>query len=656
MPDVLTAIIPFLNEGAEVFNTVESIRNTSENVDIILINDASTDGYDYRAVAERFGAVYVEHSERKGVAASRDEGVEMCETEYFILLDAHMRFYQNDWVDRIKQAVDRDSRALYCCQTVILAKNDDGEVSVKECNPPYGAYINFSTPEVLNPSWNHFVSQADQDVVDIPCVLGASYVCCKAYWQKLKGLEGLRSYGLDEPLISLKVWLEGGRCRLVRNVKVGHIYRPQLPYEVKSFDYVFNQLYIAELLFDSSLKYQVFSCVQSHYPNHFDQALQEIDRSANKIEEQKSYFKSIFSRPKEEVIRLNNLCRRYSKYMFFSYHTLRDADTPDQKKGYLYRSLCWYFLAQKSRLREPGLMQGKVGLAVALSLSKEEKLLQTVENLLDETYESVDTGTSLDFSKGLIGIAWAMDHLNRRSIVALDLSDFLEDIDEQVVMAFHRAPLQSFRADVFLSPGLYYLMRRHGDSKLKSEGFFDQLTDYTLKLLEAKIEAVEKGVQLYEPYFICSLLFFIEQLSDDVNLRSKLLPVFEAATRYLQVLLPVTSNALDGYIITRMMARLVTAGYVFPEWNQQVRMEDVVREVENLRAIGLFKTASKIAVCNLVWGDVVAKEISTPIISLVVETIAHREEWEKAFCHFDHENIGLEGMAGLALLFGQSYK
>lgn len=42
----LTVIIVFLNEGAEVYNTVASIRENSsiDEVDIMLINDASDDG------------------------------------------------------------------------------------------------------------------------------------------------------------------------------------------------------------------------------------------------------------------------------------------------------------------------------------------------------------------------------------------------------------------------------------------------------------------------------------------------------------------------------------------------------------------------------------------------------------------------------------
>ena len=41
----LTLIIPFLNEGEEVYNTVKNLReNSIYDFNIILINDASSDG------------------------------------------------------------------------------------------------------------------------------------------------------------------------------------------------------------------------------------------------------------------------------------------------------------------------------------------------------------------------------------------------------------------------------------------------------------------------------------------------------------------------------------------------------------------------------------------------------------------------------------
>lgn len=70
----LTIIIPFVNEKYELYATLESIKQySSKIVDVILINDASDDGFDYEHLAEIYNAIYIEHKERVGVAASRDE-------------------------------------------------------------------------------------------------------------------------------------------------------------------------------------------------------------------------------------------------------------------------------------------------------------------------------------------------------------------------------------------------------------------------------------------------------------------------------------------------------------------------------------------------------------------------------------------------------
>ena len=98
----LTIIIPFLLEKEEVEQTLANMYQYLEDeIDVILINDASDDGYDYKSVADKYRALYVENEERIGVAASRDKGIELCQTPYFLLLDAHMRFYNQTWLNRI---------------------------------------------------------------------------------------------------------------------------------------------------------------------------------------------------------------------------------------------------------------------------------------------------------------------------------------------------------------------------------------------------------------------------------------------------------------------------------------------------------------------------------------------------------------------------
>jgi glycosyltransferase involved in cell wall biosynthesis len=306
----LAVVIPFLNEGEEVYNTVKNIRETADqDVDIILTNDASTDGYDYKAVSEEFNTEYICHSGRKGVAASRDEAVALCKTDYFLLLDAHMRFFQNDWVAIILKELEKDNRVLLCCKSIALEKNDSGEV-VKSSNrfAVYGTYIKFDDcddSESLTNKWSAHDPDPESEVVDIPCVLGAAYACSKTYWQYLRGLEGLRSYGFDEQLISIKVWLEGGKCKWLKNIGAGHIYRQAMPYAVENADMMYNRLLLAELFLDYERKQKVFKSAQQQGRETYKCAFETLKQSYKMIAEQKKYYKEIFTRDMQFILEYN---------------------------------------------------------------------------------------------------------------------------------------------------------------------------------------------------------------------------------------------------------------------------------------------------------------------------------------------------------------
>jgi glycosyltransferase involved in cell wall biosynthesis len=234
MKNRLTVIIPFLNESKEVYNTVKNLRENSDyDFDLILINDNSTDSYDYESVAGEYSARYIEHKERIGVAASRDEGVRLCNTDCFLFLDAHMRLYRRDWVKLLLEELDKEDKSLLCGATITL----DVEGNEKTDRPiGYGAFFNFGD---LSIHWLCESSMPEGDIAEIPCVLGASYACKKDYWLHLHGLDGLKSYGYDEQLISLKVWLDHGKCKVVKNLKFGHIFRDKelVPYEISDRDF-----------------------------------------------------------------------------------------------------------------------------------------------------------------------------------------------------------------------------------------------------------------------------------------------------------------------------------------------------------------------------------------------------------------------------------
>ena len=311
----LTVIIPFLNEGEEIYNTVKNLRETAgDEINIILINDASEDGYDYEIVANEFDLTYIYHKERKGVAFSRNEGVEFCSTEFFLLLDGHMRFFQNDWVELILKELNMDKRALFCCSTIPLKKEGDIVYKDSESCLGYGAYIDFATNLVLTPLWIKRNIEPSVDVVNIPCVLGAAYATNKMYWTYLRGLEGLRFYGFDEQLISIKVWLEGGRCKLIKNINSGHLFRTKSPYLMKGFDYYYNLLYLSELFFNYPYKYSIYKHVEDTDRKLYKAILSELFVEKESMREQKIYYDRIFAKDIDSYISLNEYTKQQIIY------------------------------------------------------------------------------------------------------------------------------------------------------------------------------------------------------------------------------------------------------------------------------------------------------------------------------------------------------
>lgn len=312
----ITVIIPFLNEGEEIYSTVSNIRETAgDKVDIILIDDASRKDYNYELVAEQFDATFIRHEERKGVAASRDEAVENCLTEFFLLLDGHMRFFQKDWVELIMNELEENRRALFCCQSLALEKGNDGCVcfSMNKAET-YGAYMDFGVMGDLQVKWNIYDPNPNFSTVEIPCILGAGYACNRTYWRYLRGLEGLRSYGMDEQFISLKVWMEGGVCKLIKNVKIGHFYRSVFPYKTENIDLLYNKIYIAELLLPYKEKYNIFKNWSVLYDSLLKEAIVLLAENKEFLNDQKKYLQKIFTNNIETIIS-NNMYVQEKNYL-----------------------------------------------------------------------------------------------------------------------------------------------------------------------------------------------------------------------------------------------------------------------------------------------------------------------------------------------------
>lgn len=230
----LTCILAFINEKTEVERTVSSIRYMSDNVKILLVNDCSDDGFDYGSVAAKYNCDYVQMPQRVGSAGGKHVGGMVASTKYMCFFDAHMRIYREGWDTEMIGYLKEHPNCIVAPRTIYLGLDDDGFVTNERGLDGNGhsglsacCSIVFQPSYEFDPKWTDTFADKDPNnkLSPVACVLGAVYAMETDWWKKIHGFNGLQIYGLEETLMSLKTFLFGGTCYVIKDWGVGHIYR-----------------------------------------------------------------------------------------------------------------------------------------------------------------------------------------------------------------------------------------------------------------------------------------------------------------------------------------------------------------------------------------------------------------------------------------------
>lgn len=337
----LTCILGFQNEGNEVDKTVASIRATAGNVNIILVNDCSTDGFNYRKVAEDFGCDYYETPYNLGCGGARDFGVCHCKTKYFLLLDAHMRFYHMNWEEKFLKHLHEKEGSIIYANTLVFTKekakytengaeeiesslyqayNEDGKNGI---NGDYiGAMINFDEPGwEFTGKWADKLPKAeegnDDNLITTSGCMGATYATSVEHWDKIGGLYGLIKWGSDEPFMALKTWLSGGKCYLIRDFVIGHFYRwgGMQPYAVEQ-DHVHHNMLLLYDWFgkDEEHKEKLRQNLKNRIGEHFfNSALKLYNENCGKMhfkEQIKEFYETVAN---TDISVCMDYCHKYQR-------------------------------------------------------------------------------------------------------------------------------------------------------------------------------------------------------------------------------------------------------------------------------------------------------------------------------------------------------
>ncbi|MEM9821617.1 MAG: glycosyltransferase [Bacteroidota bacterium] len=297
MTKQITIVMAYLNEGDEPRQTIKSIYQTapSELFEIIAVDDCSDEAID--DLSDFPEVSYIRNEKRMGTQASKHLAVSLAKTPFILLIDAHMRFRNDHWCQKMIEALKQEPETVFC--TTCIDVKEDRSAPDEKGPKRYGADLLLIDPKqkanhkaIIEAKWIK-KKKWFKKRYEIPCLLGANYGFSRAFFMKIRGLEGLKMWGTTEPFLSLKIWLAGGKCKVITDVHIAHLFRNEAPYKTAHFYLTYNKLFVCKTIFPEMLG--------NHLINHLNKdkaffaAMMLIERNESFIAETRDYYQSIFS-------------------------------------------------------------------------------------------------------------------------------------------------------------------------------------------------------------------------------------------------------------------------------------------------------------------------------------------------------------------------
>lgn len=253
----LSVVFATLNDQKEAVATIKSIRDTAgDKVQIVVVDDGSATPLAAMCSNEELRhAVVVTNAHRCGVGPSRTIGVQVANGDYILICDSHCRFMPG-WYEVLMEAF-KQPHGVLCGQCLAFDSKHMPKDPVFECVTTYqGGTLNVCGPDKQNKAKTQvmegvWMPPPVEDKQELPCVMGACYAMSRGWFLQIDPLRNLRSWGVDEVMLSVKTWLAGGECRYLEGMKIGHKFllkHERQPFNVPSGDTTWNKLFAIHTL------------------------------------------------------------------------------------------------------------------------------------------------------------------------------------------------------------------------------------------------------------------------------------------------------------------------------------------------------------------------------------------------------------------------
>jgi glycosyltransferase involved in cell wall biosynthesis len=284
IPVQVAVIITAFNEGEELLRTLQSIRKSAVDCSkILIVDDGSTD--DSVNSFELSDCLVIRHSERNGVAISRDEAASINHAASYCFFDGHQRVTPECINDCARLAVNEKS--IVC---------PDVRDFDEDAKPLYGAYfvLRQDAPP-FGAEW--YRRPASSKVTTINSLRAPPYVIPASIYPKVRWSRLLRGWGGSEASVSLKAFFTNTPILHLHGPMAYHKFKKKFHYDVTWDEIWRNHALIARICFSEATWYEYWlpEVFQEHLSGETRQEMDSIAVKAEHLE-----FQQLKVRPDHE--------------------------------------------------------------------------------------------------------------------------------------------------------------------------------------------------------------------------------------------------------------------------------------------------------------------------------------------------------------------